>query len=50
MVRVDVWDIPRSKPDESILLGLAQTFHDRYVLGDELGRGGFGVVSVHRPP
>ena len=44
MVRVDVWDIPRADTDESILIGLPQTFHERYVLGEQLGRGGFGVV------
>ncbi len=44
MVRVDVWDIPRADTDESILIGLPQTFHERYVLGEQLGQGGFGVV------
>lgn len=46
MVRVDVWDIPRADADDVILLGLPQTFHDTYILGNELGRGGFGVVSI----
>lgn len=45
MPRVDAWDI-KTHDDSEVTIGLPRTFRERYTFGDELGRGGFGVVRV----
>lgn len=43
--RIDAW-VASSLPDSEVTLDLPRTFHQRYLVGEELGRGGFGVVRV----
>ena len=45
MPRIDVWAV-KPKNDAPVTLGLSRNFAERYAIGQELGRGGFGVVRV----
>lgn len=45
MPRVDAWDV-KTQPDADVSIGLSRGFADRFTFGQELGRGGFGVVRA----
>lgn len=46
MGRVDAWDVSSRNASDEVTLELPRIFHNRYMVGEELGRGGFGVVRV----
>jgi hypothetical protein len=45
MPRVDAWDV-KTQPDADVSIGLSRGFAERFTFGQELGRGGFGVVRA----
>lgn len=45
MPRVDAWDV-QTQHDTDISVGLPRGFNERFTFGQELGRGGFGVVRA----
>lgn len=46
MPRIDVWEARSPQPAQKIDCGYARNYHEKYVPGPPLGRGGFGVVKV----
>ncbi|KAK9904983.1 hypothetical protein WJX75_007021 [Coccomyxa subellipsoidea] len=44
--RIDVWDQKKHREHTPVSCGYPAGFEEKYELGDELGRGGFGVVRV----
>lgn len=46
MNRIDATDLRRSTEYKPVSCGYPGGFDDKYELGEELGRGGFGVVRI----
>ena len=46
MSRIDVWDQQVKQEVETLHVGAARDFHDKYLVGAPLGSGGFGTVKV----
>ena len=44
--RLDAWDVGKTKDYRPVKCGYAEGFLEKYDLGEELGRGGFGIVRV----
>ena len=44
--RIDAWEVRKHKEYTPVSCGYPCGFEEKYLLGDELGRGGFGVVRV----
>ena len=44
--RLDAWDVGKSKDYRPVKCGYGEGFLEKYDLGEELGRGGFGIVRV----
>ena len=44
--RLDAWDVGKAKDYRPVKCGYAEGFLKKYDLGEELGRGGFGIVRV----
>lgn len=44
--RIDAWEVRKHKEYTPVSCGYPCGFEENYVLGEQLGRGGFGVVRV----
>lgn len=44
--RIDAWDVGKHREYKPVSCGYRSGFHDSFDIGEELGRGGFGVVRV----
>jgi serine/threonine protein kinase len=44
--RVDAWEVNKHKEYKPVKCGYADGFFEKYELGEQLGKGGFGIVRV----
>jgi calcium-dependent protein kinase len=44
--RIDVWDIRKHREYKAVSCGFPVGFDEKYEIGEDLGKGGFGVVRV----